>query len=165
MDDATQEGSGCEDHGFCGQVRACCQSNALNCAGVDEDVYDVFSDDFEIGRSCQHGSHTCGVGVLVALSAVGTYGRPFAGVEYSKLDPGVVSVPGHFTTEGIQLKDEVRLGDTPDGGIAGHGGHGVSIEGQERGAGTKAGRGEGGFATGVACADDDYLVGGSFGGG
>jgi hypothetical protein len=52
----------------------------------------------------------------------------------------------------------MALGDAADGGVAGHLRDEVEVEREERRAQAHARGGHGGFAAGVACADDDYVV-------
>ena len=59
------------------------------------------------GRLCK-----TGVGLLVRLGARGLHGRAAAGVQKPELDHGCVDQPGHGTAQGVDLANEIALGDT-----------------------------------------------------
>ena len=60
----------------------------------------------------------------------------------------------HGAPEGIDLPDEVSLGDAADGGVAGHEGHGVEVQVKHECAASHARRRESGLAAGMAGTDD-----------
>ena len=95
--------------------------------------------------------------MLVALGA----GRPDGGaarsVEQAKLDADGVGDLSHDAAEGVDFADEMSFGDAADGGIAGHLRDQIDIERVERGLQAHARGGHGGFASGVAGADHDYV--------
>jgi len=69
--------------------------------------------------------------------------RASTAVEHTELDARSVCPQGHLATQGIYLPHHLPLGQSPDGRVAGHLGHGVQVDGQERGAGPHAGSSQG----------------------
>ena len=61
----------------------------------------------------------------------------------------------HFAAEGVDLADDLPLGDAADGRIAAHLGDGVGVHGQQDGVQPEPGGGQGRFDAGMAGADDD----------
>lgn len=103
-------------------------------------------------------AHFCAVLLLVALGAGGPDGGASGGVEESELDADGVGDLAHNAAEGVDFADEMALGDASDGGVAGHLGDEVEVEGEQCGAQAHARGGHGGFAAGVSGADDDHVV-------
>ena len=60
------------------------------------------------------------VGFLVALGAGAVHGGALAAVEQAELDGGGVGEEAHGAAEGVDLADDLALGDAADGGVAGH---------------------------------------------
>src|SRR5262249_54985631 len=93
--------------------------------------------------------------LAVSLGARAADGRTLAAVENPKLDTAGVSDPAHQAVKRVDLADQMTPAQTPHPGIAGHRADGRKPEGgQPRPRAHPRGRG-GGFATGVAAADDD----------
>ena len=111
--------------------------------------------DEEVGNGLEFLAHADAVERFVALGAGAPNGGTAGGVEKAKLDATTVGDFAHDAAEGIDLADEMAFGDAADGGVAGHLGDEIEIEGEERGAETHAGRGSRGFTAGMACADDE----------
>jgi hypothetical protein len=86
-------------------------------------------------------------------------GRPdggaSGGVEEAELDAAGVGYFAHDAAEGVDFADEMTFGYAADGGVAGHLGDEVEVEGEEGGAEAHARGGCGGFAARVACAYDE----------
>lgn len=75
------------------------------------------------------------------------------------MEASEIGIEAHFAAEGIKFNDEVGLGESADGGVAGHQAEGVALGGDEEGFAAHPGGGEGGFASGMACANDEDIVG------
>ena len=90
----------------------------------------------------------------VGLCPRGTHRRTFAGVEAAKLNAGGVDVFRHFTAQGVDLLNNLPLGQAADGGVAGHGADGIGVDDADQGAAAHAGSGQRGLATGMTRADD-----------
>ena len=95
--------------------------------------------------------------MLVALGARGPDGGAAGGVEQAELDADGVGDFAHDAAEGVDFADQMAFGDAADGGIAGHLRDQVDIERVEGGLQAHAGGGHGGFASGVAGADDHHV--------
>ena len=101
----------------------------------------------------EDGLHALGVGGFVALAAGGPDGRAAAQVEGLRLKRGKVGIATHFAAEGVQLADQVALGEPADRWVAGHARQGVKPRGNKRGFDAHPGGGERRLASGVAAAD------------
>ena len=97
------------------------------------------------------------VGFLVALGAWAVHGGALAPVQQAELDGGLVGEEAHRAAEGVDLADDLALGDAADGGVAAHLADGVAVDGQQGGLAAHASGGQRGFQAGVARADDDDI--------
>ena len=96
--------------------------------------------------------HGAGVGLAVGLGP-GTPDRgAFAPVEEAVLDGRAVGDAGHLAAEGVDLADDLALGQAADGRVARHGGNRVGPQGDQGGGGPEACRRQGGLAPGVPAA-------------
>jgi len=120
MDGSAQEGPGGEDDAPGGHFAGPRQRGARDAVAAEEERENLVLEDRESGRGLQDGPHPVGVDVFVALGAIGADGGAASCVENAELEPGEVGVAGHLAAEGVDLEDEVRLGDSADRGIARH---------------------------------------------
>ena len=86
-------------------------------------------------------------------------GGAAGGVEEAELDAAGVGDFAHDAAEGVDFADEVAFGYAADGGVAGHLGDEVEVEGEEGGAEAHARGSGGGFAARVAGAYDEDVEG------
>src|ERR1019366_5930499 len=98
------------------------------------------------------------IGGLVCLRATRANGGSLARVEEAKLDSRLVGRQSHLAAERVDLADQMALADAADRGVAGHLADMIEVQREHQGARTHPGRGERGFDTGVAGADDDDVV-------
>ena len=63
----------------------------------------------------------------------------------------------HLAAEGVDLADDLALGDAADGRVAAHLRDGVGVHGQQRGAQTQPSRGQGRLDAGMTGADDNHV--------
>ena len=82
---------------------------------------------------------------------------PLAAIEHAKLDCRTVCRPPHDTAQGINLANYRTLGDTANGGIAGHLSNRLKGTRHECNAAAKAGRGNGRLGAGVTAADHEDI--------
>ncbi len=73
--------------------------------------------------------HRLAVELAVGLGAGAADGRALAAVEHPELDAGAVDGPGHEPVEGVDLADQLALGEAADGRVAGHLADGVEVVG------------------------------------
>ena len=93
----------------------------------------------------------------------GPDGRAAGGVEEAELDADGVGDAAHDAAEGVDFADEMAFGYSADGGVAGHLGDELALEGEDGGAEAHAGGGGCGFAAGVAGAYYYYVeIGGGW---
>ena len=85
------------------------------------------------------------------------HGRPLGAVEHAELNAAGVDAPAHLAAQGVDLADDLPLGDAADGRVAAHLRHGVGVHGQQGGAQAQPRRGQGGLNAGVAGADDNHV--------
>ena len=112
----------------------------------------------EIFLLLQHRFHPQPVEEPVGLGPGRPDRRALAGVEAAELDAGGVDVFRHLPAEGVDLLDQMPLGQAADGRVAAHGADGVNVDHQHRGAASHPGCRQSGFAAGMAGADHDNVV-------
>ena len=112
----------------------------------------------QAGLGFEDFAHFDAVELLVALGAGTPDGGAAGGVEEAELDADGVGDLAHDAAEGVDFADQVAFGDAADGRIAGHLGDQVEVHGDDRGLEPHARGGHGGFAAGVARADDGDVV-------
>ena len=69
------------------------------------------------------------VELLVRLGARRVHGRALGAVEHAELDAGGVDDLAHLAAEGVDLADDLPLGDAADGRVAAHLADGVGVHG------------------------------------
>ncbi|OPZ80125.1 MAG: hypothetical protein BWY77_01226 [bacterium ADurb.Bin431] len=94
-------------------------------------------------------AHAQGVVIAVILGARGPDGGTLGAVEHAELQGGLVRHHAHGAAEGVDLLDEVALGQSADGGIAGHLRQGEDVLGDEQGGGPHPGGRQRGLAAGM----------------
>ena len=168
---AAEGGSGGDDDGFSEDLAAVGEDDAARegvrwgRGGGEEEVCDEAFEEGEGGEGGSNLGEATGVGRLVALDPDGADSGSARGVEGAILEACEVGIEAHFTAEGIEFNDEVGLGESADGGVAGHQAEGVALGGDEEGFAAHPGGGEGGFASGMAGTNDEDIVGSSGSGG
>src|SRR5260370_11404714 len=97
------------------------------------------------------------VELLVCLGARRVHRRALRLVEHAELDSAGVDALAHLAAEGIDLADNLSLGDAADGRVAAHLRDGVGAHRQERGAQPHPGGGQRRLDAGMPGADDDHV--------
>jgi hypothetical protein len=97
------------------------------------------------------------VEIAVGLRSRGLDCRPAAAIEQAKLDSGGVDDLAHNPAQSVYFANKMAFGNPADGRVAAHHTYRVHIEGDECSSRADAGRDISGFASGVSCADDDYV--------
>ena len=87
---------------------------------LDDETFDEALQQMEALLLLHDGLHREAVELLVALEAGGLDGRAFGGVQQAEVDGGLVGDPAHLTAQGVDLLDELALGEAADRGVAGH---------------------------------------------
>jgi len=98
------------------------------------------------------------VSFFVALRPGGLNASTLFGVEHAELDAGGIGIESHFTTEGVDLADDMAFGESTDGRVATHLRHGVEVHGEEKGAASESGGGQRGFTTGMPRTDYGHII-------
>src|SRR5690606_30439866 len=93
---------------------------------VDEPLYDL-----DAGRAREGLPRMDPVPVLVDLKSGRAHRRPLAAVEHTAVDRTGVGRPSHEAAEGVDLLDEVAVGDASDRRIAGRLPDGVDAPGHD----------------------------------
>ena len=89
--------------------------------------------DFQVRLRLQDLAHFQAIGLLIALGAWRPHGRSPGSVEQAELDADGVGDLPHDAAQGIDFADQVSLGDTADGWVAGHLGNEIDVQGIKRG--------------------------------
>ena len=104
------------------------------------------------------GFHRQAVELLVALEAGGLDGRPLGGVEEPKMDGRLVGDPSHLPAQGVDLLDELALGQTADRRVAGHQGNGIEVDVEQERFAPHPRRREGRLAARMPSPDDNDII-------
>ena len=153
VDEAVEKGAGGHDHGPDAEDLVQRGADADHPAALDQDFIHHRLADSQVRLVFQHPLHAQPVEQPVGLGAGGTHRRALAGVEAAELDAGGIDVLGHFPAQGVDLLDQVALGQAADGRVAGHGADGVGVDDADERPAAHARRGQGRLAAGVAGAD------------
>ena len=158
MDEALEERAGREDDGRRFEDLAYLRLDAAHGTVLDDQPLDARLPHLQVGGALEHALAARAIGGLVGLRTAGANSRPFARVQKSKLDSGLVGRQAHLAAEGVDLADQVALADAADGRVAGHLADVIEVEREHQRARAHPGRGERGFDSGMAGADDDDVV-------
>ena len=134
---------------------------ALGVAGgklLDEQLGNFRLLDLEITLALENLAHLEAVLLLVALGAGRPHGWTARGIQQTELNAHRVGDLAHDAAQGINLAHQMSFGDSAHGRVAGHLRDQVDVESEQRGAQSHARAGHRRLATGVAGADDDYVV-------
>ena len=116
-----------------------------------------------MGLGGKYRLHTLGIGGFIALAAGGPYRRAAAKVEGLGLERGKIGVAAHFAAQGVELADQVALGEAANRRVARHPRQGVEAGGNQGRFNTHPGGGKRCLAAGMTAADhDDAKIMGSF---
>ena len=115
--------------------------------------------DEQIRRALQRAAHQCPVKRLVFLRPGRPDGRTSAGIQQSELNSRLVRNEAHDAAQCVDLANQVALRDASNGGIARHLRDQIRVHRVERGCAPHARGRMRRFASGMTCADNDYIVG------
>jgi len=101
--------------------------------------------------------HPEGIGLLIRLCPEAADGGAFGSVQQAHLQTGVVRGKAHFAAQGVHLPHQVAFGCAADGGIAGHEGQMVQVQGHKTARQPHARRGQGRFASRMARAYSQHI--------
>ena len=103
-------------------------------------------------------AHLDAILLLVTLGAWRPHCGSARGIQKTELDADGIGDLTHDSAESVYLANEVPFGDAAYGGIAGHLGDQVDVEGKEGSLQPHAGCSHGRLASGVPCAYDHYVI-------
>ena len=162
--EAAEEGARGEDDGACGVAVAepvfDAATDLASVLGLEQEPLDGALFDVEVGDRHQEALHLGAVDLHVGLGARGADGGALLGVEVFEVDGGAVGEAAHDAAHGVDLTDQLPLGLTADGGVAGHVADGVDVHRQQERAAAHDGERVRCFAASVAAANDDGVVSG-----
>ena len=95
--------------------------------------------------------------MLIALGAGRPDGWSTRRIEQAKLDANRVRDLAHDAAKGVDFANQMALGNSAYGGVAGHLRNQIYVQRVEGGLEAHARRSHGGFASGVTSADYDYV--------
>ena len=124
--------------------------------GQDVGHFPLTDGETVLGKQGLH--HALLVVPFVRLHPEGVDSWPFAGVQRPALQGGVINGQGHLAPQGVHLAHQLAFAGAADGGVAGHQGDALHVEGHQQGLLPQAGSGQGGFAAGMPGADHHQIV-------
>ena len=161
VDDAAQEGAGGDDDRARLDNATLAGHDAVDpAAPVEGQILDGGGQKRQIVLDGEQLLHRLAVELAVGLRPGTPDCRTFAGVEHPELDAGPVDDPGHEPVQGVDLADQLALGQAADGRVARHLADGGEVVGDEQRAGAEARRRRRSLAAGVAAADNDHVEAG-----
>jgi hypothetical protein len=158
MGQTVQESTGGDDYGPASQASAIGKLDAMNFALFNDQRGDFRLLDGEVGFGFEDLLHPNAVLFFIALGAGRPDRRSAAGIQEAELNADGVGDFAHDSAKRIDLTNQVTLGDTPDGGIAGHLRNQVGIHRDHGGPETNPGAGPRGFAASVTAADNHDIA-------
>ena len=111
----------------------------------------------QVGGVLRRLFHDAAVEKPVGLGAFGMHRRPLAQVQRAGLQRHTVGGAAHFASQGIDFIHQMAFAGAPDGGVAGHVGQRIQIEGEKHGVHAHARAGQGRFHPRMPGAYDCYL--------
>ena len=158
VDQTAEKCPGRDDHGPTGVKDAGLIDHAADPPAIDDQLLHQALTQVEVFLLLHDGLHCKAVELLVALEARGLDRRPFRGVEEAKVDSGPVGDTAHLTAKGVDLLDELALGEAADRGIAGHERERIEVDVEQKGLAAHPGRREGRLAARMTPSDDDDII-------
>ena len=142
-------------------------ADAHAAALAGEEFFHRACDHLQVGPGGQQALHLGGVGVLVALAARPVNGRALALIQHAELDARGIGHAAHDAAQGVDLADDLPLGQPADGRVAAHGPGFGGVHGDQGHPsrpcaaacfGQQVGRGPGRLGPRVAAADHHHVV-------
>jgi hypothetical protein len=105
----------------------------------------------------EEGPYRAPIESAITLSAWSPYRRSFASIEHSELEHGEIRRPSHDSAECVHLAYDGSFGNPTNRRVARHLADCFERTSDEPNSRTEASCRNGGFSSGVAGADDDYI--------
>ncbi len=157
VDNATEEGTGGQDHGFGVEADAGLGHHAHHLVVFHNQVIGRLLEQGQIGLVFQHMANGGFVQNPVRLSTGGTHCRALTAVQDPELDACLIGGPGHGAAQGIDFLHQMALANATDGRVTGHLPQSLNVVGQQQGLRTHARSRQGGFSTGMATTNDNDI--------
>jgi hypothetical protein len=157
MDEAAQEGSGCEDDRPPQKAFPELRLDSLDAPVSKQQPFGATLPQPQAGLSLQGSLHSLPIAGLVGLRPRCPNRRALAGVQPAKLNPRFVDRTSHFATERIDFPYEMTLADPSDRWIARHLPDVVEVQSENQSPPAHPGRSQGRFDAGVTGTHDDDI--------
>ncbi len=138
MDDTIEKGAGGQNDLSPGQFIPVGKSDSMNPAAIVQNRSDLAKNNLQPVLSINHLLRGTSIKRAIRLGTGSLHGRPFAAVQQSKLDPGLIRQPPHDTVQGIDFTNQMPLSQAPNCRIARHGSQIVTAQRDQRGVGPHA---------------------------
>ncbi len=122
-----QKGTAGQHHGGCAKGQAHLRDHANHPRLLDQQIRHRLLKQTQTGLIFQFLPDKLFVERTIGLGAGGAHRRPLAGVEYTKLNPGMIDSLGHDPTQSVDFLDQMAFADAADGRIAAHLSQGVDV--------------------------------------
>lgn len=159
VDKAFEKGSRCENDGLRPYLVPGRRDDTRDGSLFRQDAIGRATGNIKPALRAQRLLHGFSVQFLIALHAKSPDGRTLAGVDHLELNAGAIGIPAHFTAKRIDLFDEMALGDSTNGRIAGHLRDLARIHGEQHRSRAHTSRSERRLTSGMTPAHNDDVVG------
>jgi hypothetical protein len=134
--------------------------------GIDSTDFSIFNQkliycslpNIEVALKLQYRLHLFPVEITIVLGSRTLNSKTLSGVKPPELNAGPIRILGHLTSQGIDLFNEVTLGQSPDSGITAHDRNVVQIHGEEQSGMSHTGGGQRGLTSGVAPSHNNDII-------
>ncbi len=158
MDQAAHKGAGGQHHGGTQKTDAAAGIHPAQFIPLQIQRRYLPLLDMQVILLLQNSLHPQAIELLVSLSATGSHRWSLTGVQHPELNSGSVDVPGHLTSEGIDLTHQVPFGQTANGRVTGHYRHAVQTHVEQQRQTTHSRSSQGGLATSVTGTNHNHIV-------
>ena len=155
---SVEKGAGCNHHGTCRKCGIPDGSHTTYFSLFNEDFRNLILPDVKIVRVFEVLSPFRDETCAVALGTRTPHGRTFRTVQHLELNGCGIRNDAGKTAQGIDFAHDLSFRNTTDGRVAAHLCDFVHVHRDEACFGSEPGGGMCGFASGVACTDNNHIV-------
>ena len=153
-----EKSAGGQDHRLGRKVQAGLRNYAPDPSVLHDDLRDVPLLYAQSGLMLDHTTHLSAIHGPIRLRPGSPYRGSFGAIQHAKLDAGAVAHAPHLASKGVNLPDQMPLGHSTDGRIAGHLTDLLDLHRDQQGRHPHPRNRQRRFASGVAPAHNNHVV-------